>query len=687
MHQGSGFCWGRVAFQFLFAATVFLLVQTAPAALLLHESFDYANGPLAAESTAWSTHSGNSGELLIQSGRLLVQSSNTEDANALLSGQPYNSANPTNRLYASFVLRCLALPSASGNYFAHFKSSSTTTFACRIWTLTSGAAAGTFRLGISSTSGNVPNAIYPQNLTLNTDYRIVVRLVTSNSVAKLWIDPDAESDFSVITMEAPAEFSAVAFAFRQATGSGTMLIDDLRVGTRFMDVVPDAIPELPPTISNAPGSQAAREFSAVTLSVEAAGIPTPTFQWRFNGTNIPNATNSSLILTQATFAHEGFYGVIASNDLDVAVTEPAVLNIWSPEPPTFSILNYNLHGNGILNWSTNTGQIRAIGRQIQFLDPDILTLQEIPVTNNGTAQMQDFVNAYRPGFFLATNSTDDLYIHSVIISRFPIVASRSWLNGEDLTPFGYSGTFKRDLFEAEIELPGFSQPLHVFTVHLKSGQDNDSAARRSAEAGAISNFFATAFLSSNRFRPYVLTGDMNEDIQRQPASNPRSVEKLISSATGLKLKTPFNSISRSELTFSIQNASGLSRRYDYILPCELLASNVVFSELFRSDLLDPLPLNLLSNDTRTASDHLPVLMKFANPYARSFQLVVSRTNDVVTISWKCLPGEKFQLEESADLKSWSAFTSEILVTTEPECRIQQTIDETPRFFRVQRVTY
>ena len=174
--------------------------------------------------------------------------------------------------------------------------------------------------------------------------------------------------------------------------------------------------------------------------------------------------------------------------------------------------------------------------------------------------------------------------------------------------------FTRDLFEAQIAVPGFPQPLHVFTAHLKSGQDADSAAKRSAEAGAISNFFATVYLPANGRQPYVLSGDLNEDILRPPASNPQSIQRLVSAPTGLQLATAVNPFTGSELTWSIQDTDGLTRRYDYILPCAMLSSNIVSSQVFRTDLLTPMPPNLYSNDDTTASDHLPVFMVFANPF-------------------------------------------------------------------------
>jgi len=60
--------------------------------------------------------------------------------------------------------------------------------------------------------------------------------------------------------------------------------------------------------------------------------------------------------------------------------------------------------------------------------------------------------------------------------------SPSWLARSNLSKFGYSGVFTRDLFEAEIVLPDAAEPLHIFTTHLKCCEDSDSLQRRAAEA-------------------------------------------------------------------------------------------------------------------------------------------------------------------------------------------------------------
>ena len=348
----------------------------------------------------------------------------------------------------------------------------------------------------------------------------------------------------------------------------------------------------------------------------------------------------------------------------------------------FSVLTYNTHGNDVADWSTNSAQVRAIGRQLIYLNPDIVAFNEIPYTN--TYQMANWVRVYLPGYFLATNSATDGYIRNAIASRFPITRSKSWLHSSNLAPFGYVGRgFTRDLFEAEIAVPGFPQPLHVFSVHLKSGQDSDSSLKRAAEAGAISNYFVTAYLSTNFLQPYLVCGDMNEDILSPPSSDPQSIQRLVSEPTGLKLTTPLNAYTRSERTFSIQYTS-LTKRYDYIMPCSLLAANVESSEVFRTDTLASRPSWLQTYDDKTASDHLPVLMVFNNPYEKPFHLLpLARTNGFVSLGWESVPGQPYTVQTSSNLTTWTA-TGPSVVATNTMSTFNLTQSASANFFRVQR---
>jgi endonuclease/exonuclease/phosphatase family metal-dependent hydrolase len=667
----------------VFCTTVLLLSATlSGAALLLNEPFAYSDGPLVTVSGGvWAHHSGSAGEVMVQSGRVFLSEANTEDVNASLAGQPYAPSGTTNVFYASFTVKFTSLPSSGGAYFAHFKDSSSG-YRARIWALTSGAGTGKFRLGISSTSGSAISATSPVDLNPNQDYTIVTRLVNNNSVATLWINPAAESDPSISTSDGVSTITVVSYALRENTGEGALNIDNLRVGTTFADVYSGGSGQSP-AITLQAQNQTVTNGASVYFSINATGTPPLNFQWQSNGTNLPGATSSNLTLTGVTFAQAGFYACVVTNAAGSTLSDPVSLSVWCASTPAFSYLTYNANGNGLTNWSTNTQHVLAIGRQVMYLKPDIITFQEIPVTNNCTAQMFDFVAAFCPGYYLVTNSLSDGFIHSVILSRYPITSSVSRLHGSDLAPYGYTGSgFTRDLFEAQISIPGFSQPLHVFTAHLKSSTDADSSSKRAAEAGAVSNYFATVYLPANGQQPYILSGDLNEDILRPSPSNLQPIQSLASTPTGLQLTTAVNPYTDSELTISIRD--GLTKRYDYILPCAMLFSNVVSSQVFRTDLLSPLPPNLFSYDDTTASDHLPVFMVFANPFNPPFRLLaIGRTNQIVSLQWESAGNRSYNIEVSSNLTAWTPLATS-LTATGANFTFTTNMPDSVKFFRVYR---
>ena len=349
------------------------------------------------------------------------------------------------------------------------------------------------------------------------------------------------------------------------------------------------------------------------------------------------------------------------------------------ELSALSVLTYNVKGNGVADWSTNSPQVQAIGRIVQHLEPDVITFNEIPQTNGW--QMTNFVAAWLPGYSVARNSGTDGFIRSVIVSRYPINESRRWLSRTNLIAFGYDGPFTRDLFEAEIAVPYFEQPLHVFTTHLKAGTATNDLLRRGAEANAISNFFVSVFLPSNSNRLYVLAGDLNEDVLHPLTGSYRPVQRLTNTVIGLRLTTPRNPFNGDDRTIS---SSSPFARFDYILPCAALFSNIATSQVFRTDLLSPRPSTLNSNDSRTASDHLPVLITFNNPYNAPYQVTsVNLTNQLLQFQWQASLGRQYSIESSSNLVSWSVVSPTFTASgTTMSWTYERTASR--QFFRVYR---
>ena len=152
------------------------------------------------------------------------------------------------------------------------------------------------------------------DLRLNTDYIVVTRLVNSNSVSTLWINPTAETDASVSTSEGDSTFTVVGYAFRENSGEGVLSVDNLKIGTTFADVIGGGPATEPPAIVSGPQHQTVTNGGDVIFSVTATGTPPLAYQWQFtptsdvgvHGTNLPGAVNSNLTLTGVTFARPVF---------------------------------------------------------------------------------------------------------------------------------------------------------------------------------------------------------------------------------------------------------------------------------------------------------------------------------------------------------------------------------------------
>ena len=136
----------------------------------------------------------------------------------------------------------------------------------------------------------------------------------------------------------------------------------------------------------------------------------------------------------------------------------------------------------------------------------------------------------------------------------------------------------------------------------------------------------------------------------------------------MRLTNPTNPVTGSINTYATTSANP-SERLDYIFPCALLASNISSAQVFRTDRLNPVPPNLNSNDCKVASDHLPVLMVFNNPYASapvtntapvySF-IYFAVTNQVATFKWQTVSNRYYNLERSVDLSNWTTFKANLL---------------------------
>lgn len=320
---------------------VFVSVQSFTA-VILSESFDYPDGVLQqVSSEKWTGHSGAADQVDVSEGLLMLTGAESQDVNVVLDGQPYASGGEP-FLFCGFTVRFTELPSGRGSYFAHFKNARSG-FRGRIWAQSVESEPGAYRLGISSSSGSAPTEMHEGSLILDADYRVVCRLSVADSIATLWVDPDTDQSLNVST-DSGSDLAIAGFAFRQASGMGSVMIDDLLLGTEFDDVVRVAkerpVADIPPldspvpAIVDQPSSQRVLSSSEVLFSVLAVGIEPLSYQWRFNDSDITDATDPTLLLSSVDQNSQGNYRVVVSNENGNATSVAATLTIV--EPPTIS---------------------------------------------------------------------------------------------------------------------------------------------------------------------------------------------------------------------------------------------------------------------------------------------------------------------------------------------------------------
>ncbi len=264
------------------AQSTFALVVTPSSSLLLYDCFDYGSGSLVTNSGfLWENRSGTLGECEVVNGQLQVTANQTED---VVAPFPTGICAKSNGivLYASFKANFRTLPKLSPDYFAHFGQG--TYLRGRIYASTTNCWPGGFRLLISNGSDPNPAAMY-YILSTNTTYTLVTRYDLDHASTTLWVNPSSESDPGLDATDTQAIVPVAAYGFRQDAGVGaTILVDDLKVGLTFADVVSTVVNPIPLNIQ-CRGGQVVLGWADSAFALQAG----PTARGPF--TNIIGAVN------------------------------------------------------------------------------------------------------------------------------------------------------------------------------------------------------------------------------------------------------------------------------------------------------------------------------------------------------------------------------------------------------------
>jgi alpha-tubulin suppressor-like RCC1 family protein len=183
---------------------------------------------------------------------------------------------------------------------------------------------------------------------------------------------------------------------------------------------PAVITVLNPLISTQPPSRSVFAGTITNLSVTATGQAPLTYQWLFNGTNLPDATNNPLVFSPVLTNQAGIYSVVVSNAYGMIASSNAVLTVTTltigTQPRSLSVLggattNFSVTVNGqapfFYQWLMN-------GTNLPGATNNPLVLSNVLVSQSGSYAVV-VTNAYG----LVTSSNATLTVAALAITTQP----------------------------------------------------------------------------------------------------------------------------------------------------------------------------------------------------------------------------------------------------------------------------
>jgi uncharacterized repeat protein (TIGR01451 family) len=162
------------------------------------------------------------------------------------------------------------------------------------------------------------------------------------------------------------------------TGTGT---NSVTVSSDFIDLRPannsstvEIVFELPPIITLQPISQTVTAGANVQFTTTAVGTAPLQYQWQRNGVDLSGATSPTLALNNVSPANFGVYRLRVSNNVGVALSDPATLAISGP--PVVSVIT-----DRVIDEDTDTGLIPFT---VEDFDTAVDTLTLLRESSNPT---------------------------------------------------------------------------------------------------------------------------------------------------------------------------------------------------------------------------------------------------------------------------------------------------------------
>jgi hypothetical protein len=235
-----------------------------------------------------------------------------------------------------------------------------------------------------------------------------------------------------------------------------------------------------PRILGQPQNQIVIPGDSASFSVVVADTRSLSYQWRFNGTDVPGATSDSLLLTNVSAANEGVYSAFLSNGSGSVLSDPAFLYIDS-------------NGNGL----PDSWEIAHFGNLGQTATGDF--------DHDGVSNLQEFLDGTNPA------NAASVFYHLTLINNgggtvMVVPDQHAYTNGATVTLTAIASS---------------AEPFHAWTGDILN-RSNTLTVTMNGNKTLLANFAAIPFVWTN-----INGGDWNVAMNWSPNLVPGSNDSVL----------------------------------------------------------------------------------------------------------------------------------------------------------------
>ena len=315
--------------------------------IIIDEPFDYPDHFLVLVSS-WGQVEAARGSARVLNGELLLTSAQNEIIKRSFVEGPYGGGEQEADLFVAMRVKILGMPTWA--YFGQLVGDDEVTRS-RLYAMADDSEeAGIIRFGAESTRliPPSPSALaHSAQLATNHFYLVVTKHNFASRATTLWVSPTLESDASATTTVnplTPAELTG--FQFRQGQGMGTMLIDDLKIGSTFSEVM---LANTPPKINAPPNvtMTGASVAGPILITVSDSDSPVQSLTLHGHSANQALVRHEDIVfggtLGDRTVTINPVPGVVGLAQIILTVSDESssasttlTLEVAVPAPPTFT---------------------------------------------------------------------------------------------------------------------------------------------------------------------------------------------------------------------------------------------------------------------------------------------------------------------------------------------------------------